>query len=91
MKKELAGVVVKVGCDRLAAAAAFTPRAALWADRTGAEVKWVPAGDADVLLVPYRDLGRLDPPATLLPVPAAVAGDKSAYQWGDLLAVYQSG
>ncbi len=88
-KKEFVGVVITVGCDRPDAARAFGPRAALWANRTGAEVKWVPAAEADVLLVPFRDLGRLDPPAALLPVPAALTGDKSAFQWGDLIGTYQ--
>lgn len=69
----------------------FSQRARAWAYRTGATVTAAAnPGEADVLLIPPYRLGTFDPPAGLRPVPAAVIGEGSNFQWGGLLAVYQS-
>ncbi len=91
VKKTHADAVLKVWCADPQLAGVFVPRAKAWAHRNAATVVQAASeADADVLLVPPSHLGRLDPPAALRPVPAAVTGEGSAFQWGGLLGVYQS-
>ncbi len=90
-KKTHADAVLKVWCADPQTAGVFVPRAQAWAHRNAATVEQVTdEALADVLLVPPARLGRLDPPAALRPVPAAITGEGSAFQWGGLLGVYQS-
>lgn len=91
VKKESAGGVVKLWCGDERMAGVFVPRAKAWAHRNTAKLEVVSAeADADVLLLPPAQLGRLDPPANLLTVPPALAGESSDFQWGGLIRVYQS-
>jgi len=91
VKKNPADTPVKVWCGDERLAEVFGPRAKAWAHRNTVKVDLVPSeADADVLLIPPAHLGRLDPTAALRPVPAAVAGEGSNFQWGELLGVYQS-
>jgi ABC-type glycerol-3-phosphate transport system substrate-binding protein len=84
-----AGLKVWYGDENLTEA--FSPRARAWAFRNGASVTAAATpAEADVLLVPAYRLGTFDPPAGLRPVPAAIVGEGSNFQWGGLLAVYQS-
>ncbi len=84
-----AGLKVWYGDEKLAEV--FSPRARAWGYRTGAGITAAASpAEADVLLVPAYRLGTFDPPAGLRPVPATVVGEGSNFQWGGLLAVYQS-
>lgn len=91
VKKDPADTVVKLWCGDERLAEVFGPRAKAWAHRNTAKVELVAAeADADVLFIPPAHIGRLDPPTHLRTVPPAIAGEASNFQWGGLIAVYQS-
>lgn len=91
VKKNPADTVVKLWCGDERLVGVFGPRAKAWAHRNTATVDVVASeADADVLLIPPTQIGRLDPPANLRTVPPTISGEASNFQWGELIRVYQS-
>jgi ABC-type glycerol-3-phosphate transport system substrate-binding protein len=88
-RQPFAGVKVKVGCADPRVAVELARRAGPWSQRTGAAATVEPGlpADADVVVIPPRELGAWVAKNDAKPVPEEIRGSTHPLQWPRLLTI----
>lgn len=88
-RQPFAGAKLKIGCVDPQVALELGRRAAVWSQRTGATATFQPGhpADADVVVIPPRELGAWVAKNDAKPVPEDLRGSTHPLQWSRLLTI----
>lgn len=92
--RQFEGVTLTVSCPDSRLASLLTPMAAIWGERSGANVKLItepmsPGASSDIGIVSSADLGAWAERGELLPVPGTVKVPGHPYQWSAVFPAYR--